>query len=117
MTKLPPLPKVRDLGGDEFEKLLHQLLFAYAKSERFEYEQHGKLGAAEGGADGLARQGAGPGLKGVVGFQFKWLTGDLSKGGNAKQIKKSLADAATNDLQFRHWVLITPEDLSPAQKQ
>jgi energy-coupling factor transporter ATP-binding protein EcfA2 len=117
MIKLPPLPKVRDLGGDEFEKLLHQLLLAYAGKHGFGYDQHGKSGAAEGGIDGLVRDGAGPGLQGVVGFQFKWLTGDLRKGDNAKQIKKSLAGAAANDLQFRHWVLVTPEDISAAQKQ
>ena len=97
MTKLPTLPKVRDLGGDEFERLLHLLLLEYARQNDFEYEPHGKSGAAEDGVDGLARRGAGGGLQGVVGFQFKWLTGDLSKGGNAKQIRKSLADAAASD--------------------
>ena len=40
MTKLPPLPTVRDLGGDEFEKLMHQLLLAYADREKFHYEPH-----------------------------------------------------------------------------
>ncbi len=30
MTKLPLLPKVRNLGGDEFEQLLHQLILACA---------------------------------------------------------------------------------------
>ncbi len=117
MTKLPTLPTVRDLGGDEFEKLLHQLLHDYARQNDFEYEPHGKSGAAEDGVDGLARRGTGGGLKGVVGFQFKWLTGNLSKGGNAKQIRKSLADATVSDFELNHYVLVTPENITPAQKK
>jgi formylglycine-generating enzyme required for sulfatase activity len=117
MTKLPPLPKVRDLGGDEFEKLMHQLLLAYADREKFQYEPHGKSGAKEDGIDGLARQGGVPGLKGPVAFQFKWLTGNLSKGDNAAQIKASLADAAASEFQLSHYVVVTPENISPAQKK
>ena len=117
MTKLPPLPKVRDLGGDEFEKLMNQLLFAYANYEQFQYELHGKSGAPDDGIDGLAREGGVPGLKGPVAFQFKWLSGKLSKPANARQITKSLADAVSSKLEFRHWVLVTPEDISPAQKE
>jgi formylglycine-generating enzyme required for sulfatase activity len=117
MTKLPPLPKVCDLGGDEFEKLMHQLLLAYANREKFDYEPHGKSGAADDGIDGLARLGGVPGLKGPVAFQFKWLTGNLTKGDNSRQIKRSLADAAGSELKPNHYVLVTPENISPAQKK
>jgi formylglycine-generating enzyme required for sulfatase activity len=117
MTKLPPLPKVRDLGGDEFENLMHQLLLAYADRERFHYEPHGKSGAGDDGIDGLARQGGVPGLKGPVAFQFKWLTGNLSKGDNARQIKDSLADAAASKFKPKHYIVVTPENISPAQKK
>ena len=119
MTQLPPLTKVRDLGGDEFEKLLHQLLLAYADRARpqFAYEPHGKSGAKDDGIDGLARQGRVPGLKGPVAFQFKWLAGNLSKGDNAQQIKKSVKDASGAELKFAHYVLVTPENITPAQKQ
>ncbi|MBI4661502.1 MAG: SUMF1/EgtB/PvdO family nonheme iron enzyme [Verrucomicrobia bacterium] len=117
MTKLPPLTKVRDLGGDEFEKLMHQLLIAYADKHRFEYEPHGKSGAADSGIDGLARQGGVPGLKGPVAFQFKWLAGNLSKGDNARQITKSISDASNAGLEFRHYVLVSPENSTPAQKK
>ncbi len=55
MTKLPPLPKVRDLGGDEFEKRMHQLLLAYADHEKFAYEPHGKSGAKDDGIDTASR--------------------------------------------------------------
>jgi formylglycine-generating enzyme required for sulfatase activity/energy-coupling factor transporter ATP-binding protein EcfA2 len=117
MTKLPPLPNVRDLGGDEFEKLMHQLLLAYADHEQFDYEPHGKSGAKDDGIDGLVRQGGVPGLKGAVAFQFKWLTGNLSKGDNARQIKGSLADAAPSKFKVKHYVVVTPENISPAQKR
>jgi formylglycine-generating enzyme required for sulfatase activity len=117
MTKLPPLPKVRELGGDEFEKLLHQLLLAYADREKFQYEPHGKSGAADDGIDGLAHNGKVSGLTGGVAFQFKWLIGNLSKPANARQITKSLADAVASNLEFRHWVLVTPEDITPTQKE
>ena len=117
MTKLPPLPKVCDLGGDEFEKLMHQLLLAYADQEKFHYEPHGKSGAKDDGIDGLVRQGGVPGLKGPVAFQFKWLTGNLSRGDNARQIKRSLSDAAASDFKLRHYVVVTPENISPAQKK
>ena len=117
MTQLPPLPKVRDLGGAEFEKLMNQLLLASAAHNHFDYEPHGKSGAADDGIDGLAPDGGVPGLKGPVAFQFKWLSGSLSKPANARQITKSLADAVSSKLEFRHWVLVTPEDISPAQKE
>ncbi|MHB1309977.1 MAG: NACHT domain-containing protein, partial [Limisphaerales bacterium] len=117
MTKLPPLTKVRDLGGEEFENLIHQLLMAYAADRGFEYEPHGKSGAAEEGIDGLARDGAGSGLKGMAGFQFKWLSGQLSIRKNARQIRKSLNDAVGGGFELRHWVLVTPEDITPLQKQ
>src|ERR1039458_5248988 len=116
MTKRPTLPKVCELGGDEFEKLMHQLLLAYADHEKFQYEPHGKSGAKDDGIDGLARQGGVPGFKGPVAFQFKWLAGNLSKGGNAKQITDSLQDAAASRLKLSHYILITPENISPAQK-
>ncbi len=58
-----------------------------------------------------------PGLKGPVAFQFKWLTGNLGKGGNAKQITASLDAAAASKRKFSHYVLVTPENISPAQKQ
>jgi hypothetical protein len=117
MTKLPPLPKVHDLGGDEFERLLHQLLLAYADREKFEYAPHSKAGAQEEGIDGLAPQGGVPGLKGPVAFQFKWLTGNLSKGENARQTTGSVRDAASSEIKFHHYVVVTPENIAPAQKK
>ena len=117
MIKLPPLPKVRDLGGDEFERLMHQLLKAHAERHNYEYEPHGKPGAADGGIDGLARGGGVPGFKGPVAFQFKWLCGNLSRGDNAKQIEASLTDAVSNEFKLAHYVVVTPENLSPARKK
>ena len=117
MTKLPPLPKVRDLGGDEFERLMNLLLLAHAARHKYEYVTHGKPGAADGGIDGLARRGGVPGLKGPVAFQFKWLTGNLTKGDNAKQIRASLKEAAAGEFKLDHYVVVTPESISAAQKR
>ena len=60
MTRIPPLSRANDLGGEAFEKLMHQLLLAYASKHDFEYEPHGKSGAADGGIDGRARAGPDP---------------------------------------------------------
>ncbi|MBL9175222.1 MAG: SUMF1/EgtB/PvdO family nonheme iron enzyme [Verrucomicrobiales bacterium] len=117
MTKLPPLSKVCDLGGDEFEKLMNQLLLSLAHAKRFHYEPHGKSGAADDGVDGLAAKGGVPGFTGPVAFQFKWLTGNLSRGGNASQIRDSFNDAVRSGIPLRHYVVVTPEDVSTAQKQ
>ena len=117
MTKLPPLPKVRELGGDEFEALMNQLLIAHADKHGYEYETHGKPGAADGGIDGLARNGAGPGLRGPTAFQFKWLCGDLKARANARQIEESMKDAAASELELEHYVVATPENISGTRKK
>lgn len=74
MTDLPTLRKVCDLGGDEIERLMHQLLPAYADAEKFANESPGKSGAADDGVDSLARYGGVPRrLICPVAFQFKRL--------------------------------------------
>ncbi len=116
-TKLPTLPTVRDLGGDEFERLMNQLLLVYAENHHFEYEPYGSPGG-DGGIDGLARRGGVPGLKkGPAAFQFKWLTGNLRTGNNARQIKESIEAAAASNPSIRHYVIVTPLNATPAQKE
>jgi tetratricopeptide (TPR) repeat protein len=117
---LPPLTERMDrgaAGGNEFERLMHQLLLRYGDKERFSYEPVSSAGG-DGGLDGLAPKGGVPGIDGPVAFQFKWLWGEIHKGSKAAQIKDSFKRAAA-DLTKRgvkHWVLVTPWDVSPAEK-
>ena len=119
MNNLPPLTERIDKGapgGHEFERLLNQLLIAFANAKRFEYEPAGGAGGDDG-IDGLARNGGVPGLDGPVAFQCKWLWGNIHKSPKAGQITDSLQRAADAFPDLRHYVLITPHDLTPAEKK
>lgn len=119
MINLPPLTTLIDKGaggGHEFERLLNQLLILYANHHDFDYEPMSGAGG-DGGLDGLARQGGVPGFEGPAGFQFKWLWDGIHKGSKAAQITDSLARAAKNFPFLRHWILVTPHDLTQAEKK
>lgn len=115
MTNLPPLTSKIDKGaegGHEFERLMNQLLLCYADRHGFEYEPAGSAGG-DRGIDGLARRGGVPGFEGPVAFQFKWLWHGIHKGSKAEQITDSWKRAA-GDHKIRHWILVTPHELTPA---
>lgn len=117
MNNLPPLTERIDKGapgGHEFERLLNQLLIAFADAQGFEYEPAGGAGGDDG-IDGLARRGGVPGFDGPVAFQFKWLWGSIHKSPKAGQITDSLQRASAAFPDIRHYVLITPHDLTPAE--
>jgi hypothetical protein len=117
MTNLPPLTSKINKGaegGHEFERLMNQLLLCYADRHGFEYEPAGSAGG-DRGIDGLARRGGVPGFEGPVAFQFKWLWDGIHKGNKATQITDSLKRAAQGSA-MRHWVLVTPHELTPAEK-
>ncbi|MCP5517116.1 MAG: SUMF1/EgtB/PvdO family nonheme iron enzyme [Verrucomicrobiales bacterium] len=119
MSNLPALTERIDkgaAGGHEFERLLNQLLILFANAEDFDYEPTGGAGGDDG-LDGLARQGGVPGFEGPVGFQFKWLWDGIHKGNKAAQITDSLKRAATKFDFLRHWILITPHDLTPKERE
>ena len=117
---LPPLTERLDRGasgGNEFKRLMHQLLLRYGDKERFSYEPMSSAGG-DGGLDGLAPKGGVPGIDGPVAFQFKWLWSEIHKGSKAAQIKDSFkrATAELSERGIKHWVLVTPWDLTPAEK-
>ncbi|MCB1129430.1 MAG: hypothetical protein KDM81_23210, partial [Verrucomicrobiae bacterium] len=95
---------------------LNQLLILFANAEDFDYEPTGGAGGDDG-LDGLARQGGVPGFEGPVGFQFKWLWDGIHKGNKAAQITDSLKRAASKFDFLRHWILITPHDLTPKERE
>lgn len=118
MTPLPPLTeKIAPgaAGGHEFERLLHQLLLRHADRHGFLYEPTSGAGG-DRGIDGLAPDGGVPGLDGPVAFQFKWLFADLHKGHKARNVKDALERAQRHDA-IRHWILVTPWDLKPSERQ
>jgi hypothetical protein len=55
-----------------------------------------------------------PGFEGPVAFQFKWLWDGIHKGSKAAQITDSLKRAARDD-KIRHWILVAPHELTPAE--
>ena len=119
MNNLPPLTDRIDKGapgGHEFERLLNQLLIAFADATGFEYEPAGGAGA-DNGIDGLARDDGVPGFDGPVAFQSKWLWGGIHRSPKADQITDSLERAAAAFPELRHYVLITPHDLTPAERR
>lgn len=101
-------------GGHEFEHLMHQLLLAHGNQHGFIYEPvHGAGG--DSGIDGWARNGI-PGLEGPIVFQFKWLWDDIHKGEKARQVKNSLSRAEGSFREAGHWILVTPWDLKPSER-
>ena len=117
MVSLPALTEKIDrgaAGGHEFERLMHQLLLRFADVQGFTYEPVNGQGG-DGGIDGMVRAGGVPGLEGPVAFQFKWLYDDVHKANKARQIQDSFARAASHK-PVRHWVLVTPWDLKPAEQ-
>ena len=119
MNNLPSLTERIDkgaAGGHEFERLLNQLLILFANHHDFHYEPVGGAGG-DGGLDGIARDGGVPGFDGPVGFQFKWLWDDIHKSRKAIQVTDSLMRAAATFDSLRHWVLVTPRDLTPAERK
>lgn len=119
MDNIPPLTRIMDRGaesGGEFERLMNQLLLCFADRHRFEYEPVGRAGV-DGGIDGLARRGGVPSFEGPVAFQFKWLWDNIHKGSKARQIADALARAGQSSDEIRHWVLVTPHDLTAAETE
>jgi len=117
MNNIPSLTERIDKGapgGHEFEKLLNQLLIAFGNSKNFEYVPSGGRGG-DNGIDGLAPNGGVPGLIGPVAFQFKWLWDKVNKSPKCRQVTDSLFRAASAFPDIRHYVLITPHDLTPTE--
>lgn len=119
MSSLPSLTERIDkgaIGGLEFERLMHQLLLRHADRLGFGYEPRSGAGG-DFGVDGIAPEGGVEGIHGEsVGFQFKWLWGDLHKGDKARQIKAWL-ESAERHSDLKHWVLVTPWDLKEAERE
>jgi hypothetical protein len=91
-TVLPPLTALIDqgtAGGHEFERLMHQLLIEDGKRQGYAYEP-------VSGADGDG--------------------GIDRKSSHKTQIQDSLQRAARHSRAARHWVLVTPWDLTPSER-
>jgi hypothetical protein len=58
-----------------------------------------------------------PGFEGPAGFQAKWLWGEIHKGNKAAQVTDSLKRAAAKFDFLRHWILLTPHDLTPKERE
>ena len=113
---LPKLTALEDFGGDGWQSLMTQILLAYARDHGFVYRP-GPTPGKDGGVDGSAPEGGVPAMKGPVVFQAKWLSGEIQKGTKKTQIEESLATVAREQPEVRHWVLVTPHDLTQAQQK
>ena len=117
MSKLPKLTELEDMGGEAWQSLMTQLLQTYADHHRFDYRP-GPTPGPDHGVDGFAPEGAGPTLPGgEVVFQAKWMWGELHQGGKKAKIQESLDRAAVAHPQMRHWVLVSPHDLTDAEQK
>src|SRR6185437_12718037 len=106
---LPPLTETGKIdrnasGMDEFRRLMHQLLLVEADRNRFVYTPAGEV------CDGMAPDGM-PGLEGSVAFLFKWPCGD-SHDGKVPTFRDAI-DRTRASPSLKHWVLVTPWDLTP----
>lgn len=94
MQNLPPLTECIDKGaegGQEFERLMHQILLCSADRLGFDYKPVG-ADSGDNGIDGYAPNGC-FGLQGSVAFQFKWLWDAIHQGSKAQQIRDSVSRA------------------------
>jgi len=116
MADLPPLTKVWDKGpesGFEFERLMKKLLIHDGKINDYVFEPGATY--KDRGIDGYVRSNY-PGMKCPVVFQFKWLEGPINKGSAATQIRGSFANLLTTDIDFKSYVLVTPQNLTGSEK-
>ncbi|MFP2932387.1 hypothetical protein ACLESO_45995 [Pyxidicoccus sp. 3LG] len=95
---------------------MHQLLLNFSNQHNFIYEPYNGAGG-DNGIDGFAKNGGIPGYEGPAIFQFKWLWNGLNKGNNSRQIKDSIKKAAKSGKKSKHWILITPRDLTPLEAE
>ena len=116
MTKLPKLTELADMGGEAWQSLMTQILQAYAEHHGFEYRP-GPTSGPDHGVDGFAPSGGVPAMKGPVIFQAKWMWGGLHRGGKKAKIQESLDSAANEHPEMRHWVLVTPHELTDAEQK
>ncbi|MGA2864230.1 MAG: NACHT domain-containing protein [Verrucomicrobiota bacterium] len=120
MSNLPPLTEKIDrgaAGGHEFERLLHRLLLRDGQRHGYHYEPAGGPAGDWRGVDGLIREGLFLGLVAPVGVQFKWLWGEPTFDSSQRgQVKDSIDQAVRLCPDLKHWVLITPHELSNADK-
>ena len=115
MTKLPKLTELTDMGGEAWQSLMTQILQAYAEYHEFEYRP-GPTPGPDHGVDGFAPKGGVPAMEGPVIFQAKWMWGGLHKGSSKTKIEESLNRAAEAHPEIRHWVLVSPHDLTDAEQ-
>ena len=115
MTRLPRLTELADMGGDAWQSLMTQILQAYAEHQEFEYRP-GPTPGADHGVDGFAPKGGVPTMEGPVIFQAKWMWTDLHKGRKKAKIEESLNRAAEAHPEMRHWVLVSPHELTDAEQ-
>lgn len=119
MNNLPALTELFGKGpegGYKFERILNHALMAYATAAGFGYAKIGDHGG-DHGVDGLASLGGVPTFDGPVAFQFKWLWDGIHKTTKARQITESIARAQSAFPDVRHYVLITPHELTKNERQ
>ncbi|UCH92496.1 MAG: NACHT domain-containing protein [Candidatus Aminicenantes bacterium] len=117
MENIPPLTKVIDKGsegGFEFERLMKKLLIHDGSLKGYEFEPG--VTNKDGGIDGKVSKNY-PGIDCPVIFQFKWLEGPINKGNAGRQIKKSFESLVKSGIRHKSYVLVTPHDLTPSEKQ
>jgi 3',5'-cyclic AMP phosphodiesterase CpdA len=115
---LPPLTERIDpdvAGKREFRRLMRQLLLVYADRARFVDVPDGDDGD-DSGVDGFAAGGI-PELEGGVAFQFEWLRDDFRKAKEVDQIQRSLQRAVEGEKGIKHWILVTPWELTPSERE
>lgn len=118
MKKLPPLTKVlSDSSGtaeSEFKVLIEKLLIRQSLMHGFEYEQ--KQTYKDIGIDGIVRKDFFHNIICPVIFHIKWLKGALNTSTVAQQIDILLDRISNTIIDFKSFILITPQDISPEEK-
>ncbi len=113
---LPPLTDLLDHGPDgaeAFERLIHELLLAYAARKGFHYRVWRDSEGKPTG-EGFAQDGV-PDLDGPVAFHIQWVWRNIHQEPTSPLLLERFRWAAKTG-KLAHWVLITPWDLSRAER-
>ena len=115
MSQLPKLTELDNMGGEAWQSLMIQILQTYGDEHGFECRP-GPTPGPDHGVDAFAPKSAAPALTGCVVFQAKWMWGELHKGGKKAKIEESFNRAAEAHPEMRHWVLVSPHDLTDGEQ-
>jgi hypothetical protein len=109
-----PIPNVSSLysrihkgseGGNEFARILNQLLIADSKDKGQEYIVSSDASGDYKGVDGILRT-----KDEIIGFQFKFYPNTMSSS-QKSSVFRSFSNAVEKFPEMTQWILVIPEDL------